>query len=147
MKFVKYSAAAAGLFALALAVSTSHACAQNVAVKGTFALPYETHWGQAVLQPGQYTVSIPTATANLPGISVTGEGRTVFVGVGSAASDAVSDRSYLRVDKIGDAYVVREFNSGVTGRLLTFSVPKSLRNAVIASRQSTTVPVSADSGN
>ncbi|MBV9303323.1 MAG: hypothetical protein JOY62_03600 [Acidobacteriaceae bacterium] len=146
MKFVKYCAAPASLFALALAVTTSHACAQDIA-KGTFDLPFEAHWGQAVLHPGQYTVHIPTATANIPAISVSGEGRTVFVGVGSAASDAVSERSYLRLDKIGDTYVVREFNSGVTGRLLTFSVPKSVRNAVIANRQSTTVPVSADSGN
>ena len=143
MKFVKYCATAASLFALALAVSTSHACAQSAAVKGSFDLPFETHWGPAVLQPGQYTLSVPTATAIIPEISVTGQGRTVFVGVGSAVGAAVSERSYLRLDKIGDAYVVREFNSGVTGRLLTFSVPKSVRNAVIASRQSATVPVSA----
>jgi len=44
--------------AAAIAVGASVAPASAQSLKGTFTLPYEVHWGKAVLAPGPYTISI-----------------------------------------------------------------------------------------
>jgi hypothetical protein len=69
--------------------------------------------------------------------------------IGTSRAIPESDRSYLRVEKVGQAHVIREFNSGVTGKQLTFSVPKSVKNevAIASNREDTTIPVGPAAGN
>jgi len=45
---------------LAACVLTGTANAQFSALEGKFTLPHETHWGQAELPPGEYTLSLIT---------------------------------------------------------------------------------------
>ena len=142
MKFVKVLAVAASVFVIGLCVTASRANSQDVAVKGTFTLPFEVHWGVAVLEPGEYTLSLPAAYTNLPVMYVSKQGKTVYITLGPGRSTAEPGPSYLRVENTGGMHIIRQFNSAVTGDLISFPVPKSVKNALIARNQSTTVPVS-----
>lgn len=143
MKIVKILTTAATVFVIGLAVTASRANAQDVALKGTFTLPYEARWGAAVLPPGDYTLSLPAAYTNIPVMYVSNQSKTVYIGMGSGRSKAESQQSYLRVEDVGGMHVVRQFNSAITGELISFPVSKSVKNALVARNQSTTLPVSA----
>lgn len=125
MSFVKNCASCLSLVALALGLTASQANAQNS--KGTFNLPFQAHWANVVLEPGQYTLSLPTRASNASILYVTGQGKTIMVLLGTSGTTE-SERSYLRVENIGQEYVVRELAYGPTGRVITFAVPKSVRN-------------------
>jgi hypothetical protein len=147
MNFVKRCALSVSILAVAAGLTASQANAQ--ALKGTFNLPFEAHWGTAVLQPGEYRMSIARQPSTLPVIYLTSQGKTVMVLVGSSRAIPESERSYLRIENIGQAHVIREFNSGVTGNQLIFLVPKSVKNevAIASNTEDTTIPVAPAAGN
>jgi hypothetical protein len=146
VNIVKNCALSFGLFALALGFTATQARAQNS--KGTINLPFQAYWGNAVIAPGEYTISLPTQASNAPMLYVSGHGKTIMVLLGPSGTTD-SDRSYLRVENIGQAHVIREFTYAPTGRLIRFPVPKSALNepASEASLRDTTVPVAASAGN
>ena len=125
MKFVKNCAFGTGLFALALSVGASQANAQSL--RGTFDLPFEAHWGSVTLEPGQYTVSLPTQATLFPVMYVSSQGKTKMILIGASSAVKESDRSYLRVENIGETHVIRQLTSGPTGKLFTFGVSKSAK--------------------
>jgi hypothetical protein len=146
VNLVKNCAFGVSLFALAAGFTATKANAQSA--KGTFNLPFQAYWGNAVLEPGEYTISIPPASSMSPAIQVSGQGKTVMVLMGvSGRTD--SEGSYLTVESIGQAHVIRELDYGATGRLIRFPVPKSARNEAASERtaQNTTVEVTPPSGN
>ncbi len=126
MKFVKNCAFAVSLFALAICGGASQANAQSL--RGSFNLPFEAHWGNVTLEPGQYTLSLPSEATLFPVLFVSSQGKTKMILVGTSAAMAESDRSYLRVENIGETHVIRQFRSGPMGKVLTFNVSKSARN-------------------
>jgi hypothetical protein len=146
MNFVKNCAFSVSVFALAIGLTTSQANAQSL--KGTFNLPYQAHWGNVVLEPGQYALSLSTGTLTTPVIYITGQGKTVMI-LAARPATAESERGYLRIENVGQTHVIREFNSGIAGRLFTFSVPKSVKNqiAVASNAPDTTVAVASSGGN
>jgi hypothetical protein len=141
VKFVKNCAFGISLFALAVSLTASQANAQSL--RGAFNLPFEAHWGTATLEPGQYTLSLPTQSTLSPVMYVTGQGKTVMILIGNTGGTTESERSYLRIENIGQAHVVRQLSVGVSGKLFTFSVPRSVRNeASLASNMpDSTLPV------
>jgi hypothetical protein len=146
VNFVKNCAFTVSLFAIAAGLTASKANAQNA--KGTFNLPFQVYWGNAVLEPGEYTISVPPASSMSPAVQVSGQGKTVMVLMGmSGRTD--SERSYLTVENIGQAHVIRELDYGATGRLIRFPVPKSVRNeaAIERTAQDTRVAVTPSGGN
>lgn len=147
MNFVKHCALSVSILAVAAGLTASQANAQTL--KGTFNLPFEAHWGTAVLQPGEYRMSIKRQPSTLPVIYLTGQGETRMVLIGTSRAIQESDHSYLRVEKIGQTQVIREFNSGVTGEQLIFLVPKSIKNEVAVARNEpdTAIPVTPTGGN
>jgi hypothetical protein len=135
MSFAKNCALSVSVLALAVGLGASQANAQEV--RGNFNLPFEAHWGNVVLQPGEYALRISTATsAAHPVMYISQEGRTVMVLAGPSGR-AESDRNYLKVDSVGRAHVIREFNSAVLGQRFTFSVPKSVSKQVAIARNET----------
>ncbi|MGI9073624.1 MAG: hypothetical protein ACR2JB_20465 [Bryobacteraceae bacterium] len=146
MNLVKNYALNLSLFALAVGLTASQANAQSP--KGTFNLPFQAYWGNAVLEPGKYTISLPTEASNSPIMYLSGQGRTIMVLLGMSGRTE-SDRSYLRVENIGQAHVVRELTYGPTGRLIRFLVPKSVRNQASfeSSAQETRLAVAPFGGN
>jgi hypothetical protein len=146
MNFAKKCALSVSVFALAVSLTASRANAENL--RGTFNLPYQAHWGQAVLEPGEYVLRLSTQTSIMPVLYISGQGKTIMVVAGPSGATG-SERSYLRIENIGAAHVIREFHSGVGGKLFTFSVPKSVKNQATVERiaQNTMIPVAPSGGN
>jgi hypothetical protein len=142
MYFAKKYAWSVTVFALAVGFSASQANAQSL--KGTFNLPFEAHWGQAVLEPGEYVVRLSTGLSMYPVIYVSGQGKTIMVSPGTYGATE-SERSYLRVENIGQTHVIREFRSGVAGELFTFPIPKSVKNPAALARNAPDMAVSVAS--
>jgi hypothetical protein len=147
VNFVKKFAFGVGLLAIAGGLTASQANAENL--RGSFNLPFEAHWGRVVLQPGEYRLSISTEASMFGVIYLTRDGKTVMIPVGSSRLIPESERSSLRVENIGEAHVIREFNSGVMGKQLIFLVPKSVKKqiAIARNQQDTNVPVNPVGGN
>jgi hypothetical protein len=97
------------------------------AAQGKFNLPFEAHWGNAVLAPGSYKISGPSVTSPVGILYIYGNGKTQMAVPAMTEIRGDSDHSYLRLVNVGGTYVVREFVSGATGRNYTFGIPKTLR--------------------
>lgn len=133
MNFLKNYVLGFGSFAIAVMLGAPQANAQ--AVKGTFNLPFEAHWANVVLEPGQYSLMVPTAADNFAVIYVSGNGKTLMVPRGVVSQKQESERSYLRVENIGDMHVIREFNAGDTGQVFNFMRPKIASKELTASER------------
>jgi hypothetical protein len=144
--FAKNYAWSVSVFALAIGLSATQANAQGL--KGTFNLPFQTHWGQAVLEPGEYVVRLSAGLSMYPVIYVSGQGQTIMVSPGTYGATE-SERSYLRVENVGQTHVIREFRSAVAGELFTFPIPKSVKNQAALARNAPdmTVSVASAAGN
>lgn len=118
----------AGLLSLSLGVFVASANAQQA----RFTLPYEAHWGNAVLQPGDYTLSTSTAMAWPKVLTISGEGKTVYLLASVEALAPESQNSYLRIAKVGETHVIEEFRSGLTGKSFLFAAPKTMREQMAA---------------
>ncbi len=110
------------------------------AQQGTFNLPVQAHWGNAVLQPGEHTVKIP-----LP------MGQTlVYLGGGGATQIAMPlttesvdnpGRTYIRLSRINGEYYVDEYQSA-SGKKFFFHKPKANRGANSGAEESESTLVS-----
>jgi len=143
MNFIRNHALSVSVFALALGLGASVANAQGL--RGTFNLPFQAHWGNAVLEPGEYALRLSRGASNFPLIYVSRQGKTIMV-VAGTSEKTESERSYLRIEDVGQVHVVREFSSGVAGTLYSFSIPKSIKNH-IGIAQNRTLPVAPSAGN
>jgi hypothetical protein len=104
LSFVKLAVAAA----IALCVSVTTASAQP-ALEGSFTLPYEVHWGKAVLTPGVYTVTFDSMRGPAIVRTSTGQGRVILLPVPTDKS--LKDQpSALIVSRIENERVVRYLN-------------------------------------
>lgn len=109
----------------ALAIALGMGASQAYAQKATFHLPYEAHWGRAVLHPGNYTLTAPESTSvshifYLQGAAGTQMAVPRIVGTGVASS-----HSYLKLVNVDGTYYVQEYASTSTGTSLKFAIPKA----------------------
>ena len=119
------------LFSIALGTFVVSANAQQ----GTFTLPFETHWGSAVLPAGDYRMSSSVTTAFPKVLSISGQGISVYVIAGNAnPTDDSETSSYLSIQSVGSLHVVRQFVSAVTGKAYNFQMPKTIRTELAAAR-------------
>jgi hypothetical protein len=138
------------LTGLALSLSTLKANAQQ-ALTGTFELPEATYWGNTLLQPGRYAISMSTEAddmSRVPSIHLSGEGvSAAFLAIATPARS--SGRNYLEVANIGGTYVIRAFDSGLLGESFTFGVTRSVKNHALraSTEPATAVPVSMATGS
>ncbi len=119
LKLVKHIA----LVALILCFSAGVGKAQD-AYKGKFTLPFEAHWGSAVLPAGDYTISIPSATAPYL-LYIRGEGKTAIILANGADTKAVSDHSQLTLVNTGGKHAIRMLEAGQLGLTFDYAVPKA----------------------
>jgi hypothetical protein len=138
------------LTGLALGLTTVKAAAQQ-GLNGTFDLPEATYWGNTLLQPGQYTISMamePHDISRVPVIHLSGEGvNATFLAIAAPAHE--SGRNYLDIANIGGTYVIRAFDSGLLGESFSFGVTKSVKNKALSasSEPAMAVPVSMAAGS
>ena len=113
-------------FVLASFVAFSSAGLMQAAEQYTFHLSTETHWGQALLEPGDYSIVVPDAAIQGVQLRVSGNGKTVFEVpfISTYYPDPNLKTSYLKISEIdGDAFV-SEFSCGSAGKDYDFIVPK-----------------------
>jgi hypothetical protein len=120
------------LVALALSLSFGQAKAQS-AYEGKFTLPFEAHWGIAVLPAGDYTISMQSA--NEPYLLyIRGEGKTAIIMANGANTKAVSDDSHLTVVNTGGNQAVTELAAGQLGLILDYPVHKSQMKPMLGAK-------------
>src|SRR5689334_4727619 len=100
----------AALLPIALGIFVASANAQQA----KFTLPFETQWGQAVLPAGEYSMNSSDTLSWPKVLSVFGKEKSVYIlaGVETLAPEGEGE-SYLRIETVGNAHVVREYRSGL----------------------------------
>jgi hypothetical protein len=140
MKILHPTSFRAFLAALAaICVFTLAANAQPTFV-GKFTLPYEVHWGQAVLPAGQYSIQMNSVTGPAMITSANGS-RTVFTRTPTLA-DSDKGGKRLTITNLGNERRVRSMNLPQLGKMVIFApLTKSEREATAKANQTDTVPV------
>jgi hypothetical protein len=108
--------------------------------RGRFTLSYQVHWGKSVLQPGDYTITIPST--GLPTFALIRKadgnwGTRVVSGVHSGPTNGVN--ALLLKDKDGQL-TVHSLSLPSLGIVLIYD-PSLARESVQEARVSRTVPV------
>jgi hypothetical protein len=120
------------LVALALSSSSGVAKAQS-AYEGKFALPFEAHWGIAVLPAGDYTISMQSANAPYF-LYIRGEGKTAIIMANTANTKTVSDDSHLSVVNTGGSQAITELEAGQLGLIFVYPVSKSQMKPMVGAK-------------
>jgi hypothetical protein len=113
----------------------------------TFNLAFPVHVGNVTLQPGEYRVSVPSASSPIRALYLYGDGKVQAALPSTIGSQAFSDRSYLELINIGGVYFAHKYTSGVTGMEYTFDIPKKFRREIVANARATSVAVSGGAAN
>jgi len=137
------------LAAFALGMTTTKASAQTV-LQGSFDLPAAVYFGDTLLQPGHYSISMSTAVRDLAytqKIRVSGDGVSkTFLAISKPTPE--SGRNCLKIAGIDGTYVLAAFDTGVLGRSYAFGMTKNVRNKMLraSAGPSIAVPVSTAAG-
>jgi hypothetical protein len=95
--------------------------------KGKFTLPFETVWGAAVLEPGDYTVST-NAFGSTPLLHIEGNGKTANIMAATVEIRAASlEKGRLEILEVNGVHVVTKLNANAAGRDFEFAVPRAVR--------------------
>ena len=99
----------------------------HAAPVATFHLPVEVHWGHAVLEPGDYKISMPEPANGQVHFRIEGANSTIYELPLVTNQESNSDASYLQLSEVDGAYYISAFSSGTQGKSFVFSVPKASR--------------------
>ena len=96
---------------------------------GKFTLPYEVHWGQAVLPAGDYTIMMDRSEPATKIHSANGKNWFIF---NATTDDVVKGGAFLLVTSNGSRRTVRYFNAPFLGKVLIYSPLTKSEQEVIA---------------
>jgi hypothetical protein len=113
-------------FVLAAGAALIPAQASAQELKGSFDLPMKTQWSQMTLVPGHYTISLERMQSGMKMLRLKGPEGSQVKPVFVSNFIKETDTNYLRLERIGTSYVVREFHCGSVGQAFNFHVPKQL---------------------
>jgi hypothetical protein len=128
-----FIAAVLGLFAVC--ASAKPAAAQ--AFKGSFTLPTEVRWQNAVLPAGDYTFTMNSA-AYPSTIVIRGNNQSAMVMTVGLSDKIVETPSRLSIERRGQTRFVRELYLAEIHLHLSYSVPKSEESKLLALGPATT---------
>src|SRR5271168_3921850 len=101
------------ILSLGLLALTATVGAVQAGVQAKFHLPVEARWGQSILAPGDYKLSLPEYSLGGRQLIVTGGDKNVMIQptVMDYDRDAIpdADRSYLKLVKVNGTYFVTEY--------------------------------------
>jgi len=118
-------AVSAILLAGALGLTTSQANAQE-AYKGTFTLPYETYWGNTILEPGTYTMSLTGNCLRTNVLTVDGPGGITTI-LSGPAEITDTQRSRVLLSYVNGVYAIKQLEAGSIGKSFQFAISKAAR--------------------
>lgn len=128
-----------------LSTAVTFAAGNGSGGQATFHLPVEAHWGMAVLEPGDYKLLAPDVSRAQLTFMVRGPEGGVYVLPLVTNTQDVSNRSYLTLQKVNDAYFVTNYSAGPSGKEYIFPAPKAVRRQSIADNGATIVAVTNSS--
>ncbi len=112
------------------------------AQQATFHLPFAAHWGPAVLESGDYNLSVRGGASGSHLIYVSEPGHTkMMLPQSTEIQPRHIDHSSLELVNVNGAYFVRRYESALSGQVFTFPVPKATSETEMASAAVTAVPV------
>ncbi|SRR6266566_3372298 len=122
--------------ALALAgIFAGTANAQHKAT-GSFTLPFEAKWGNAVLPAGDYTFSVRTTSEAAYLVSFAPKGRSGETIISMRDLDArIGEKNMLVAVRTGGRYRIMSLHLPVANLVVSFAVPKEERTLIAATPQ------------
>jgi len=113
-----------GLLALAImvAVSAVPANAQQI-YRATFTLPFEAQWGNTVMEPGQYTITVEDALGQKL-IRVSGAANLSLL-PGTSSYEPYADKGKLVFVSINGLYTLKGFDAGAIGQSFFFPIHRA----------------------
>ena len=136
------------MFSFGLLVATMATGAAHAAVQAKFHLPVGAHWGEVTLAPGDYQVSLPEPGLGVWHFTVKGDDKTGYIR--PMATDYEenlghdSSHNYLQLVKVNGTYYVAKYQSGVTGKMFSFAVPKRKHQLRMSDREAVNVGASSN---
>jgi hypothetical protein len=116
--------------AAALGLAIPQANAEQV-YRGTFHLPYQTYWGGSVLEPGNYTVSLDSASERTSVIHVQGENAMATILTGPVETHNGVGKGRLILANVNGVYAIQELDAGAIGKSFTFALPKTVHGVAV----------------
>jgi hypothetical protein len=114
------------------------------AQQATFHLPVTAHWGRAVLEPGDYKMSLPAPYPGENQFLVRGARHSAFELPMLTDIKKPSRSSSLQLVKINGNYFVRQVSIGSTGKTFTFSVPKTSHRQEVETSENRTLAIAGN---
>ena len=113
-----------GLLALAIVMVASAipANAQQL-YRATFTLPFQAQWGNTVIEPGQYTITVEEALGQKL-IRVHGSQELVMF-AGRSNSEPYGDNGKLVFVNVNGLYTLKAFNAAAIGQAFIFPAQKA----------------------
>ncbi len=121
-------------------VGTARAQGQSPAYVGKFTLSYQVVWGDSVLQPGNYTITIKSIGAPIIALVRNSDGDAVTHVVSGARSGNPNGVNAILIKEKNGQLKVHSLVLADLGIVLTYD-PGLAREAVQEARASKTVPV------
>jgi hypothetical protein len=117
LKFLAVAALALGIFAAPGRAGDS--------LTGSFTLPFEAHWGKAVLSAGHYTFDVLPSNNVGQTLRVDGNGKSYLVYTGLTDSGTASGETRLDFVEVAGEQYVRSLELPGLNETLVYPVPKS----------------------
>ena len=130
---------AAAMLVSVVLIATSQAT-DIAAFTGKFTLTNQVQWGKAVLQPGDYTITIGSNGGSTRALVTDGKGRYVGIFANPIDSGKTTDRNALLIKEKGGQLHVYCLELATLGRVLVYD-PALAREAVLEARAPQRVPV------
>jgi hypothetical protein len=111
-----------GVAVLALGALATSGKAQN-AYQGKFTLPFETHWGGAILPAGDYIFTLASASSPYT-LYIHGQAGSAIIKASTAEERVVSGHAQLNLVDIADVQNVETFEAPELGLTFSYATPK-----------------------
>ena len=125
--------------ALALAGTCAGPARAQAKAAGSFTLPFEAKWGNAVLPPGDYTFSVQSANAQSEAlylVTFTPKGRSgVTIASLRDLGTRIGEKNMLVAVRNGGSYRIRSLHLPIANLAVSFAVPKEERTQIAAAPQ------------
>ena len=125
--------------ALALAGIFAGSADAQAKAAGSFTLPFEAKWGNAVLPPGDYTFSVRSANAASGGLYVVTFAPRGRSGVSIMSMQdlglRIGEKNMLVAVRSGSSHRIRSLHLPIANLVVSFTVPKEERTLIAAAPQ------------
>jgi hypothetical protein len=114
-----------GVLALAIAVMAVSAVPANAQqlYKATFNLPFEAQWGNTVMEPGEYTLTVEQAIGQKL-IRLHGPAELAIF-AGTSMAEAHGNNGRLTFVNVNGLYMLKSFTASAIGQFYEFPVHKA----------------------